>query len=68
MPNPTNADELVTASYTIPTDIKDRIDQMAKDQDLNASQVVRRILREHFVAIDAEAKQSKSRKLLPIAA
>lgn len=68
MPNPTNADELITSSYTIPTDIKDRIDQMAKDQDLNASQVVRRIFREYFERLDAEEKQSKTRKPLPVAA
>lgn len=40
--------ELVTAAYTIPSGWKSRIERSAKDQDLNASQVVRRILREHF--------------------
>lgn len=39
---------LVTASYTIPADLKARIEQTAVKQDLNASQVVRRILREHY--------------------
>ena len=41
-------DALVTASYTIPQSVKDRIDQVARESDLNASQVMRRILVEHF--------------------
>lgn len=44
---------LVTASYTIPADLKARIEQTAIKQDLNASQVVRRILREHYNRADA---------------
>lgn len=45
---------LVTASYTIPADLKARIEQTAAKQDLNASQVMRRILREHYRLADAQ--------------
>lgn len=47
-----DAKALVTASYTIPADLKARIEQTAAKQDLNASQVVRRILREHYKQAD----------------
>ena len=62
--------ELVTASFTIPADHKDRIEQIAKSQDLNASQVVRRILADHFAKLDAEKaeKESAPRKRQTIAA
>ena len=43
-----DTDELVTAAYTIPASWKARIERIAKNSDLNASQVVRRILGEHF--------------------
>lgn len=45
-------DELVPAAYTIPAQLKARIEREAKGQDRNASQVVRRILREHFEQVD----------------
>ena len=44
---------LVTASYTIPADTKARIERDAQREDLNASQVMRRILREHYARVDA---------------
>jgi len=45
-------DELVPAAFTIPAQLKARIEREAKEQDRNASQVVRRILREHFEHVD----------------
>ena len=45
--------ELETAAYYIPSSIKARIDQEAKKQDLNSSQLVRRILADYFVRLDA---------------
>lgn len=40
--------QLVTASYTIPDAWKRWIESAARRGDLNASQVVRQIIREHF--------------------
>lgn len=48
METPSPSTELVTAAYTIPADTKAKIEQIARDEDLNASQVVRRILAEYF--------------------
>lgn len=48
---------LITASYTIPADQKARIERDAAREDLNASQVVRRILREHYARIDAASPE-----------
>jgi len=52
---------LVPAAYTIPDTDKARIERMAREQDLNASQVMRRILREYFAQLDAPTK-TKSTK------
>lgn len=43
----------VTAAYYIPAELKARIERIARDEDLNASQVVRRILRDYFEREDA---------------
>lgn len=59
--------ENITASYTIPSDFKERIDQMARDEDLNSSQVVRRIFREYFERLDAEKKTGR-KSPAPVAA
>jgi len=64
----TNPDPTVVAAYSIPADFKERIEKMAKDQDLNASQLVRRILRDYFERLDAEAVKPKAHKPEPIAA
>jgi hypothetical protein len=48
---------LVTAAYTIPEDVKARIEREAAAQDLNASQVMRRILNEHYRRVDAELNE-----------
>jgi hypothetical protein len=45
-------DELVPAAFTIPAQLKARIEREAKANDRNASQVVRRILREYFERVD----------------
>ena len=50
---------LVPAAYTLPKELKKRIELMASEQDLNPSQLVRRILREHFERLDAERKAAK---------
>lgn len=52
-----------TASYVIPTEIKERIDQMAKEQDKNSSQIMRQILREHFGRLDAYKKAAQTAKV-----
>jgi predicted transcriptional regulator len=46
-------DAVVPASYTIPETLKERIERIASEQDLTASQVIRRILAEHFSRVDA---------------
>lgn len=50
-------EQIVVAAYSIPKEIKDRLEQEAAKQDLKTSQYVRRILREHFATLDAEAKK-----------
>lgn len=67
-PAPPAPEELVTASYTIPTSYKSRIDSIASDSDLNSSQVVRRILREHFARLDGQLVLPMSQIAAPIAA
>lgn len=64
------AEQLVTAAYSIPQDIKDRLEQDAAKQDLKTSQLVRRILRDYFERLDAldAAKPNKTRKPESIAA
>lgn len=51
--------ELETAAYYIHSSIKARIDQEAKRQDLNSSQLVRRILADYFARLDVERKLSE---------
>ena len=60
-------DELVPAAYTIPAQLKARIEREAKGQDRNASQVVRRILREYFEQLD-QPKATKAAGKTPQAA
>lgn len=52
--------ELMTVSYSIRNDQDERLKREAKTQDLNASQIVRRILDEYFANLDyAAAKQAR---------
>lgn len=54
--------ELETAAYYIPSSVKDRIEQEAKKQDLNASQFVRRILADYFARLDTERALTEADK------
>ena len=54
-------EELVTASYTIPVEWKAWIKRKAQEQDLNESQVVRRLLRPHFETAEAKPDTRKAR-------
>lgn len=56
----TTKDELnfVTGTYSIPPEWKERIEREAKEQDLNASQYMRRILTQFWAVSEAKlAKQ-----------
>lgn len=52
-----------TASYVIPTELKERIDAMAKEGDLSSSQVMRQIVRDYFQRLDAVKKTAHSLKV-----
>lgn len=54
---------VVSASYTLPESMKERIERMAAQQDLNASQVARRIFSEFFDRLDAESAKLHSAPL-----
>lgn len=58
----TELDTLVPAAYTIPAGTKERIEKLAKEEDLNPSQLVRRILREYFEELDAASKPKRISK------
>ncbi len=45
---------LISTSYTLPPVYKERLEQLAKAQDLKASQLLRRILAEYFARLDAD--------------
>lgn len=61
--------ELVTAAYSIPADIKARIEREAKEQDLKTSQYIRRILSDYFARLDGkDARPAPTSDPLPVAA
>ncbi len=60
MPPKNTTEEIVVAAYGIPAEIKERIERTAKEQDLNASQFVRRILREYFESVDAAIEDAQA--------
>lgn len=55
------ATELMTVSYSIRRDQDERIKLEANLQDLNASQIIRRLLDEYFAARDAAAAKQARR-------
>lgn len=69
-------DKLVTDSYTIPSTWKERLEEISLQQDLNKSQLMRRILSDYFAKLDATpetptpapTKKLNSATRLPVAA
>ena len=55
---------LAQATYTIFIEQKERIEHVAQVEDLNASQVIRRILAQYFERLDAEAIKPKAQSLV----
>lgn len=51
-------DETVVAAYSLPKSLKERVEQEARKSDLKTSQLVRRILREYFEALETEVAKS----------
>jgi hypothetical protein len=50
----TDKEMLVPAAYTLPLEVKERIEQLARKEDLNPSQLARRIFRDYLKHIDVQ--------------